>query len=422
MCVSVALVVPTDASAQASLQIPLEFDFVNPGARSRSVGGGFAGLADDATAALTNPAGLTILTLPEVSIEGIAHRMETPFLGGGRLSGQPSGLGVDTAAGPLYKNSVTMPLAADFVSFVLPRQRYAFAIYRHQLLKLHDTFETAGVFQSGGARELALTADREFNIANYGVSGAARVTDQLSIGVGLSVYRMELRSHFSRYTFRSEFAAPVYSSDLERARSVHSGDDVSAGVNVGVLWSPHTRLRMGAVFRQGPGFDVTVVEGPLDEMTEVRGRFNVPSMFALGVAVRLTDTLNVSGEVTPVRYAALQSFVDLQSANSGRSPQFSVRSGVELHAGLEYALLQKRLQPAVRFGGWYDPEHSIAYEPTAANDRADERYAAYLAQRGPRAHVTAGGGVSFSRRLELNIAGDFSSHNVIASASIVARF
>src|SRR5437764_15363776 len=45
------------------------FAFVNPGARSTGMGGAFIGLADDATASEANPAGLTILTKPEVSFE-----------------------------------------------------------------------------------------------------------------------------------------------------------------------------------------------------------------------------------------------------------------------------------------------------------------------------------------------------------------
>ena len=39
----------------------IPFSFSNPGARSLGMGGAFVGLADDATAAYTNPAGLTQL-------------------------------------------------------------------------------------------------------------------------------------------------------------------------------------------------------------------------------------------------------------------------------------------------------------------------------------------------------------------------
>src|SRR5213595_521556 len=48
----------------------LQFNFGNPGARSLGMGGAFLGLADDASAAEANPAGLTILRKPEFSMEG----------------------------------------------------------------------------------------------------------------------------------------------------------------------------------------------------------------------------------------------------------------------------------------------------------------------------------------------------------------
>src|SRR5262245_49913029 len=54
----VLLPVPS-AFAQRDIEIQpgLQFDFINPGARSLAMGGAFIGLADDATAASTNPAG-----------------------------------------------------------------------------------------------------------------------------------------------------------------------------------------------------------------------------------------------------------------------------------------------------------------------------------------------------------------------------
>ena len=54
------------AAAQSSLQVPIQFDFLNPGARSLALGSAFVGLADDATAAWVNPAGLMELTRREI--------------------------------------------------------------------------------------------------------------------------------------------------------------------------------------------------------------------------------------------------------------------------------------------------------------------------------------------------------------------
>jgi len=81
------VVAPRTGLAQTSLQIPLQFDFLNPGAKSLAVGGAFAGLADDATATFANPAGLTQLGASEVSIEFRGSWVTTQFLQAGRLSG-----------------------------------------------------------------------------------------------------------------------------------------------------------------------------------------------------------------------------------------------------------------------------------------------------------------------------------------------
>ena len=73
----------------------IQFSFSNPGARSLGMGGAFAAVADDATAAFANPAGLTQLTRPEVSIEGRHWSYATPFTVGGRVHGEPTGIGLD---------------------------------------------------------------------------------------------------------------------------------------------------------------------------------------------------------------------------------------------------------------------------------------------------------------------------------------
>src|ERR1700751_2482658 len=57
----------------------LQFNFGNPGARSLGMGGAFLGLADDASAAEANPAGLTILRKPEITTEGRTFQEQQVF-------------------------------------------------------------------------------------------------------------------------------------------------------------------------------------------------------------------------------------------------------------------------------------------------------------------------------------------------------
>ncbi|MDH3434609.1 MAG: hypothetical protein OEM60_12160, partial [Gammaproteobacteria bacterium] len=85
--------------------IPLQLSFSDPGARSMGFGGAFVALADDATSAFANPAGLTQLIRPEFSIEGRHWSHTTPYTTGGRVEGLPTGNGLDSIDGLRLANS-----------------------------------------------------------------------------------------------------------------------------------------------------------------------------------------------------------------------------------------------------------------------------------------------------------------------------
>ena len=97
------LCLAAEASAQSSLQVPVQFDFLNPSARSLALGGAFVGLADDATAALVNPAGLIGLTRKEISIEGRFAQDDSAVSGRGPSVRERSPVrGQDTITGPEF--------------------------------------------------------------------------------------------------------------------------------------------------------------------------------------------------------------------------------------------------------------------------------------------------------------------------------
>ena len=68
----------------------LQFSFSNPGARSMGFGGAFVALADDATAAFANPAGLVQVIESEFTLELRRWNYSTPYVEGGRIEGDPS--------------------------------------------------------------------------------------------------------------------------------------------------------------------------------------------------------------------------------------------------------------------------------------------------------------------------------------------
>ncbi len=176
-----AVLVPADALAQTSLQIPLQFDFLNPGAKSLALGGAFVGLADDATATFANPAGLTQLGASELSIEGRGSRIATQFLQIGRLSGPLSNQGTDTIQGAVFGDSVGSQGGVAFLAGVYshPSRRWVIAGYRHELARVDQAFSSNGVFQKepsqlGSQRDLPQDGHRQVDITGYGISGSVQ--------------------------------------------------------------------------------------------------------------------------------------------------------------------------------------------------------------------------------------------------------
>ena len=180
-CVGV-LLAASPAFAQRDLEIPLQFDFINPGARSLALAGAFIGLADDATAATTNPAGLQRLARPEVSVEGRGWKFVTDFVQGGRLTGNVTNIPIDTVAGPVFGETSERIGGMSFLSFVFPRGRWSFAGYRQEASRLRGSATTDGAFftdtnslgQLQDFREYPSILARELDVINYGGSFAYR--------------------------------------------------------------------------------------------------------------------------------------------------------------------------------------------------------------------------------------------------------
>ena len=57
-----------------------------------------------------------------------------------------------------------------------------------------------------------------------------------------------------------------------------------------------------------------------------------------------------------------------------RLDSFTIDDANEFHLGAEY-LVPVKGRPAIRLGIWFDPDHSVHYAPTPANDLLDERIA-----------------------------------------------
>ena len=419
-CVLVLL--PATAAAQTSLQIPLQFDFLNPGAKSLALAGAFAGLADDATATFANPAGLLQLGSSEVSIELRGTHTNTQFLAAGRLSGTVTNEGTDTIQGPFFGDTTGSHTGVGFLAGVYshPSRQWVIAGYRHELARVDQTYLSNGVFQVDPVthvsfRERPQEGVREVSITGYGIAGAYKIGPLFSIGGAMTAYTFDMNSVFRRFSTDGFFGPPLLNQELSRA--TQTGDDVSWAPTVGVTIG-RASTRFGVVYRRGASFDFTTVEANNPVRTSV---FRVPDTLAFGGSFRPKPPLLAAFEVTYIRYSRLrEDFVTDQALSVGFPDNFTIDDGVEVHGGIQYAVTRWPLIPRFRGGVWFDPDHSVHFTPTG-DPSFDERMSTALSTGKNQVHGTGGIGLTFGSHFELNAGFDISSTTKIFSTSLILR-
>ena len=425
--VLLALLVPAAGSAQVLTNI--EFSFSNPGARSLGFGGAFVALADDATAAFANPAGLVQLGRPEVSLEGRFWSYASPYTAGGRALGEPSGLGIDTADGPIRVDSRADLSGISFVSVVYPRGRWSFALYRHQLQRFELTQEIQGIFTlgpvAGAWRGPIEQAYFSFEIAAQAVAVGYRANERLSLGLGLARFDPDIEFFGSEYlhdeeTLEAYFAEasflPARRVQSVRAQSV-AGD---YGLALGFLYGPTPRWRLGGVFREGPDleFSAAVFAGPAHPELAPGTRFvsgpapwGFPDVYGLGLAWRSVDgQWTASFEWSRVEYSTILDSLEPRF----RSPGDTIDDADEIHLGAEYAFFHGRAVLAARLGAWLDPDHQQRNESNAFS-RAE------VPGGEDELHLAAGFGVALEK-LQIDVGLDVSELRDTVAVSMIYSF
>lgn len=437
-----ALAVAVGAAAQETPST-FEFSFSNPGARSLGLGGAFAALADDATAAFANPAGLVQLVSLEVSAEIRHWGYSTPYIEGGRYEGDPTGVGLDTTAGLRTAVSEENLTGLSYLSFVFPTGRWSFAFYRHLLANFRAQTETQGLFHSSDPSEVFRALDRRWNtdleIVSYGIAGGYRVSDRFSLGMAFVYFDGTLDAPFGWYAYdddslQSFFGPNSYLPARQVAEGSMAMDDSALGVNTGLLWDFAECWSLGALFRQGPEFDLffDIRVGPaLQEVDPgvvpgttvftIATPMQFPDVYGLGIAFRSRDgKISVGFEWDRVAYSTIFSSFDpvvIESIDPDLDLEVSLAAddGDELRIGAEYAFLDFKPVVALRVGLWRDPDHRFY------SISSDPEHRALFQPGEDEVHIAVGSGVAFES-FQIDLAADFSDRVDTFSLSAIYSF
>jgi long-chain fatty acid transport protein len=420
----------------------IPFNFANPGARSLGMGGAFLALSDDSTAAYTNPAGLTQLLEPEVSVEGRHTAYSVPFLNGGSYSLDPyDRSGLNSANADSTRNNVS------FLAVTFPHERWSFAFYRDEILRYDNRFgdsldpTTVDVAGLGTDDIFPIAGRQSVKIVDYGFSAAFRVSDNFSLGAGISYYRFNIDATVGRFTDNVFYTTPGQLLNTQE----QFGSDSDVGFNLGALFRMNEHWSAALAFRRGPEFQYdarstllasaatdppTPVDPPLTlDLSNVR--FRVPDVWSAGLSWRPTDAWRINFDVDRVMYGQVSD--NIQSL-FGFGPETLARlripNGTEYHLGAEYTFAQMANPISIRAGVWRDPRHSLAYQ---GNPTSDPGYlppgqvgtlalaAVFGVSRGSQTHGALGAGVAF-KQFQIDFGADFSDLVDTYSLSAVWRF
>ena len=343
-----ALLAQTTDEINAGIQL----SFSPPGARSLAMGSAFSGLADDATAAYSNPAGLIWLSEPEVSVETRNRSYSTRYPNLGSATGEPTGIGIDNLDALVFDETEQSTAGLSFLSWVHVINRdWRIALYRHELADFKAEIESQGPFIRSDAgndtrsRLAAVAGNMDLAIDSLSVATAYRASERLWLGAGISWYSISLNATTRRYstilprhpTSRAVFESVPLTASNESDRHEQRADGNDLAAHFGVLWKgQNNRWSLGLAYHLPPTFDLDYRfewgaraianaagdadgDGIVEDAANLNfadpgvaralsgsGEFRVPDVLSLGMMIRPKVALTVSMEVVAVGYSRLQ--------------------------------------------------------------------------------------------------------------------
>ncbi|HEX8169249.1 MAG TPA: outer membrane protein transport protein [Thermoanaerobaculia bacterium] len=437
----------------------LQFNFGNPGARSLGMGGAFLGLADDASAAEANPAGLTILRKPEVSIEARNYLEQQLFT--------TSGTYPDVERTPFthYSDRVVV----SFASAVYPFKKFTVGAYFHEPLNNEGSGVVAPRFDElTGRLETALPnfylpvtgqnqfgdpvtqaqcealrhtnnnpfACLEFRVnpfisaldvrqRTFGLAGAWQIHPKFSVGATVRHQRFQEAAFTFRFTQQFDAdAVIVQATAKENGADVDVIEESDTTFAAGFKWSPTDKISVGGVYKQGPEFAAPLffanAATNFDFVRAAETKFHIPDVAGVGVSVRPIPVLTVNFDAVRVTYSNLaDDFVASVADVRELDEPFGADDVLELHLGAEY-FFSTKIPFALRAGYWRDPAHAIEWRGPV--NRPDFIAESLLYPKGEtQNHISVGAGFAWPR-FQIDAAYDSSEHYKVGSISMVARF
>ncbi len=429
-----------------------------PAARPASLGGAFIGIADDATAAAINPAGVSFLLQPEISLSHAIGQQARDYPTGG-VGGSVNEF---RDRNPIFDQTL--------VNIAYPQWGFTFALYRQlafhadfdftrnqfltfapdRPLTLHEQLGAAGNFPG-------LISSFSAQVIHNALVVAKTLHRRLRLGFSVAATQCRLQLHESHYFdpdlwLQKNFTGAVIDIGENRAESLHRLYDLELNEfkmtwTAGVLIELDPALTLGMVYQHLPRFkavnritlpaysllDRTPDDCQRDEINfapEIKlvpFKLDLSDHFGVGLAFKPTPNTLAAFDAVLYRnhsllrglsldlpqddeFAADGSYVDPDGRNDVAAKDF-----LSLHGGIEYRLKKSALILPLRAGFYLEPSfalHAVSPDKNLQIEYPDEA---------SRFHFTWGMGIIF-KKVRFEVSGDLSSNLMEGLGSAVFYF
>ena len=277
--------------------------FRNPPAGAANLGraGGRIAHVDDASAIAQNPANLVDLLTPEFQFAPSAVYIKVDYTSPG---------GVTATTGNPWKFLPNL-----FISAPLKKDKYAIGLGITTPFGLSNEWKTSSAaFTNPAAFRYQTPHFAELKTINFNPTFSARVSKNVTVGVGLDVFWSELtlKQFYPWAAFPG--SAGIEPDGVARLK----GDGSGVGANIGVTWQMTERQRLAITYRS----PVSVRYGGhlgINNITPTaallgatpRSDFDTlitfPSMVSVGYGVQVTDKIRVESDVEWIQFSKFKS-------------------------------------------------------------------------------------------------------------------
>lgn len=358
----------------AQIELSSSLNPVGSGARAMGMGGAFIGVADDATAASWNPAGLVQLEKPELSVVYSYFRRSQDY--------HPSNFPEMNNKNAMDAHAVNYASAA--YPFVLFNHNVVVSLNYQRLFEMNKqvnrTVTTATTLSNG-------TVIANTNHDSYAQQGqlyalspavAFQIMPGLYLGGTLNIWEplFERNGWTYNHTTKGSTTRTLASGTVIASVSNFQWDkDIEfSGHNghIGLLWNFWGGLTVGAVYKTPFEGHLKVKEnfvsesGPTGSLTtsststDSGMSLQMPAAYGLGLSYRHNDNLSLSLDLYRTEWSE---FVLTDASGAATNPVYgdSLSNGrladtTQVRLGMEYLLIRSDWVIPFRTGAFYDPE------------------------------------------------------------------